>query len=137
MALKKIGRIKFLKPQFKALQSESEKLAKSGGREICGLILDNGYFLELISIRNKVNRGGGFAFYFQDVRAICKWAKLSKHTVVGTFHSHPLGVAQPGPADLHNAVEDSLMLIFDVTGRSGALWIIKNKTKKKRLFVLV
>src|SRR5882762_644899 len=105
-------RVKFLKSQFKAIQSESRRLACSGGREKCGLILDNGYFFELIEVKNKIKRGGGCAFYFNEVRAISKWARLCRHNIVGTFHSHPVGLAEPGPSDLKNALDDSLMLIF-------------------------
>ena len=130
-------RIKFLKSQFETIQSESRRLARAGGREKCGLILDNGYFLELIEVRNKIKGGGGFAFYYNDVRAISKWAALCKHHVVGSFHSHPVGLAEPGPSDLHNAVDESLMLIFDVVEGSGALWFIKNHRKIKRTFILI
>jgi len=83
-------------------------------------------FFELIQVRNKTKRGGGFSFYSREIRAIRKMAPLIKHEIVGTFHSHPVGLPAPGPSDLHNAVDDSIMLIYDVMGRSAKLWYVKN-----------
>ena len=75
------------------MQKEAAKLAKAGGKELCGLILDNGYFLELVLVRNKSKRSGGFSFNFGEVSAIQKMARLCNHEIVGTFHSHPLGLS--------------------------------------------
>ena len=52
-------------------------------------------------------------------------AKVLGQEVVGTFHSHPLGVAEPGQSDIDHAVDDSLMFVFDCLGRVGRLWRIK------------
>jgi proteasome lid subunit RPN8/RPN11 len=107
------------------------------GAEVCGLILDNGSLCELVQVRNKVKRGGGFAFYFGEVRGIEKWAGLCNHKIVGTFHSHPLGLPEPGPSDLSNALEGDMMFIFDVLGRSARLWHIKNRKAKELRFRLL
>jgi proteasome lid subunit RPN8/RPN11 len=130
-------RIKFLKHQYEKMQSGARRLAKIDGREICGLILDNRYFFELIEVRNKTKRGGGFSFYYNEVRAIRKMARLCKHEIVGTFHSHPVGLSTPGESDLHNAVDGSMMLIFDVMGGSAEFWHIKNQKGKRLRFSLL
>ncbi|HWF19737.1 MAG TPA: Mov34/MPN/PAD-1 family protein [Verrucomicrobiae bacterium] len=130
-------RVKFLRSQFKKTQRESRALSKSNGREICGLIIDNGHFFELIQLGNKIKRGGGFAFYFKEVRDVCKMARLCGHIVVGSFHSHPVGLAEPGPSDVQNAMDDSIMLIYDVMGRSAKLWRIKNGKARQRSFSLI
>jgi proteasome lid subunit RPN8/RPN11 len=116
------------------MMNEARIASKANGREICGLILSNSYFLELVQVRNKIKRGGGFAFYFSEVRAIRKFAELCKHEIVGTFHSHPVGLPQPGRADLYTAVDDSMMLIFDVIGGTEKLWHVKNRTAKQLQF---
>jgi proteasome lid subunit RPN8/RPN11 len=128
---------RFLKSQFEKIKEGAIKAAESNGSEVCGLILDNGSFFELVQVRNKTRRGGGFSFYFADVRAIRKWAALCDHEIVGTFHSHPVGLSTPGPSDLRSAVDDSLMLIFDVIGRSAQLWYIKDAASKQLDFSLI
>ena len=45
--------------------------------------------------------------------------------VLGTFHSHPIGEAIPGPRDIQTARSGSLMLIYDVCGRQARLWKIQ------------
>ncbi len=104
---------------------------------MCGLILANGLFFELVLTRNKSKRGGGFAFYYKDVRAIQAMARMCDHEIVGTFHSHPVGLATPGPSDISNALNDSLLLIFDVVGKCAQLWHVKEKSVKQLPFSLI
>ena len=44
--------------------------------------------------------------------------------MVGTFHSHPVGLPEPGPSDIANAQHDSLMLIVDCLDKKWGLWHI-------------
>ena len=83
------------------------------GREICGFLVDNGYFIELIPLQNTQTKGGG------------------------TFHSHPTYLAEPGESDIKFAVDDSLMLVIDVLDKKVGLWSIKDKQKKKLRFTLI
>lgn len=116
---------------------EGKKAAKLKGLEVCGLILANGSFFELVLMRNKSKRGGGFAFYYKDVRAIQGIARMCDHETVGTFHSHPVGLATPGPSDISNALNDSLLLIFDVVGKCAQLWHVKEGNVNQLPFVLI
>jgi proteasome lid subunit RPN8/RPN11 len=102
----------------------AEQAAKNNGEEICGLLVNNGYFLELILAKNKRKTGGGFAFYVNEIRAIKKMAVAFDYEFLGTFHSHPVGLAAPGKSDIYYTVDDSLMLIFDVLGKTCSLWLI-------------
>jgi proteasome lid subunit RPN8/RPN11 len=122
---------KFLKIRFAELHDKAKKLARSNGSELCGLIVNNGLFCELIQLRNKCKRGGGFSFYFTDVRIVQTFSRLVGHEIIGTFHSHPLGLPDPGPSDIRNAVDDSIMLIFDATGQAARLWYIKGGKAKR------
>jgi proteasome lid subunit RPN8/RPN11 len=131
--LKKI----LLKAQVNSLIQEAILFADKNGQEICGLIIDNGYFLELIQTRNKVRNGGGFAFYSSEIKAIQKSVNILYHEIVGTFHSHPSYIAEPGKSDIENTLDDSLMLIIDVTNRDFGLWYIKNYEKQKVDFELI
>ncbi len=118
--------------QLKEIIDDAALSAKKHGIEICGLLVDNSYFIELVRLRNKNRRGGGFAFYTSEVRAIEKASNILHHEIVGTFHSHPAYLADPSDSDVSEAIDDSLMLVVDVIDRKAALWHIKNQ-KKKRL----
>jgi proteasome lid subunit RPN8/RPN11 len=111
--------------------------AKKGSREITGLIVDNGYCLDLIECKNKSRRPASCSFYYREVRQIVKAAETLSYEVVGTFHSHPFGLAEPGATDVANAPDDSLMLVIDCTRRKAKLWHIKEgkatELKFKRL----
>ena len=130
-------RCRLLKSQFDNASSLAKKSAKINGAEICGLLVDNSYFIELVHVRNKSKRGGGFSFYFNEIRAIQKTAKVFHHAILGTFHSHPAGLPEPGETDRTYALDDSLMLIFDVMGKTAGLWQIKNKKARRLEFDLL
>ena len=91
--------------------------ATKGGREICGLLIDNGYFIELLPTKNKNRKGGGFEFYPEEIRDINVISQKVGHEIVGTYHSHPLYIASPCRTDIANAVDDSIMLIIDATDK--------------------
>jgi len=95
------------------------------GCEICGLIVYTGYHLTFVQTRNASRRPGSFILLPKDVREIVAATKLLGQEIVGTFHSHPVGIPTPGHADIFHAVNDSLMFIFDCTDRKGCLWKIK------------
>ncbi len=107
------------------------------GREICGLLVDNGYFTELIRVENKCKKGGGFAFYSGEIKSVQKAVLRLNHEIIGTFHSHPYDIAKPGDSDIRYAVDDSFMLIIDVTDKKAGLWHIRNQKIKKISFHLI
>jgi proteasome lid subunit RPN8/RPN11 len=117
----------FSNSQFSGFVREASRVAHAvPGTEICGIIVDTGFHLSLIQVRNVSRRAGSFILCRPDVRRIVAAAKILKQEVVGTFHSHPVGLATPGPSDIAYATDDSLMLIFDCLARSGRLWRIKS-----------
>ena len=105
--------------------------SKNNWTEICGLLVDNEYFLELIKVENKRKDPGGFSFYSNEIRLIEKATVKLNHKITGTFHSHPISIAEPGDSDVRSCVDDSLMLIIDVVEKNIQLWHIKDKKKKK------
>lgn len=128
---------KLLKSQVNKIVQDAIFLANNNGQEICGLIVDNGYFLELIQVRNKIKQGGAFAFYSSEIKAVQKSVNILQHEIVGVFHSHPLFIAEPSEIDIENAIDDSLMLIIDVTEKKIGLWYIKDYRKQKVDFKLI
>ena len=117
----------FEKPRYNKLLRQACRSARGGdGAEICGLIVDAGCHLTFLPTRNVSRQVGHFALSRPDVRRIVAAAKILGQKVVGTFHSHPVGIATPGKADIKHAVDESLMFIFDCTDKSGCLWKIKS-----------
>jgi proteasome lid subunit RPN8/RPN11 len=129
----KVGNIKsdklhiFDKIQFhKFLREACHSAREVAGMETCGLIIDTGHQLSFVPTRNVSLRFGSFALSRLDVRRIVAATKVLGQEVVGTFHSHPVGDAVSGKSDIEHSVDDSLMFIFDCTGRDGRLWKIKD-----------
>jgi proteasome lid subunit RPN8/RPN11 len=117
----------FNKNEYQKLLREACDVAhRNSGMEICGFIIDTGYYLKFVQTKNVSRRTGSFIFSKFDVRKIVAAAKILDQEVVGTFHSHPVGVAVPGSSDIKYAVNDSLMFIFDCTDKKGKLWRICN-----------
>ncbi len=136
MTLKK-RKYQYLKTQLNEVIQVSAKEAKKEGKEICGLLVDNGYFIELVQVENKVKKGGGFSFYYKEIRAIQKAVKVLSHEIIGTFHSHPSYINAPGGTDIENALDDSFMLIIDVIKRKAGFWHIKNGKAREITFKLI
>jgi hypothetical protein len=51
------GKFRFLKEQVVNTFKLAIEQANNAGAEICGLLVDNGYFIELVQTKNK-SRGG-------------------------------------------------------------------------------
>jgi proteasome lid subunit RPN8/RPN11 len=109
----------------KCLRQACRSARETDGMEICGLIVDTGCHLSFVSTRNVSSQFGKFALSRPDVRRIVAAVKILGQEIVGTFHSHPVGIATPSKTDIKHAVDDSLMFIFDCTDRKGSLWKIK------------
>jgi proteasome lid subunit RPN8/RPN11 len=116
----------FDKSQYQKLLREACDVAKrNSGMEICGLIVHTGFHLKFVQTRNVSRKAGSFIFSKSDVRKIVAAARILGQEVVGTFHSHPAGLAIPGDSDIKYAVDDSLMFIFDCHDKTGNLWRIR------------
>ena len=116
----------FAKTHYSQMLKQACRSAReTAGSEICGLIVDTGFHLAFVPTRNASRRVGSFVLSRPDVRRIVAAAKILGQEIVGTFHSHPVGVATPSRTDIMHAVDDSLMFIFDCTDRTGSLWKIK------------
>jgi proteasome lid subunit RPN8/RPN11 len=109
------------------LQKARRSTREIAGKEICGLIVDTGYHLSFVLIRNTSSRVGSFVLSRFDVRRVAAATKVLGQEIVGTFHSHPVAPAKPSKSDIQNAVDDSLMFIFDCIGKEGRLWRIKRR----------
>lgn len=88
---------------------------------MCGLLAFNGHFIELVQLKNKLKRGGGYQFDKNEYRNISRILKRMNHEIIGTYHSHPLYLAKPGESDIKHSVKPDYMLIVDVLGKKVKL----------------
>jgi proteasome lid subunit RPN8/RPN11 len=106
------------------------KTAEPGGMEICGVIVSNGYCLDLVLTRNKSKHPGSFLLPSGQIRKIRRAARRLNHRIVGTFHSHPFSEVDPGESDIRGARAGDLMLILSCCDREAKLWRISKGTSK-------
>jgi len=132
-----------MKKNWKILRRSHAELLKLArheakeDREICGFLIDNGYFLQLQPAKNMSKTEGSFSYCKKEVNELKKSTSKLGIEIVGTFHSHPISEAIPGPNDVKHALDDSLMLIFDCIGKEGKLWYIKDGRSSKRVIELI
>ena len=117
---------KLIKKDVMELIRKARKAARDDGKEIAGLLIHNGHFLEIMETRNVCEKSGHFRFDEKQIKAIKKAVRELDHEIVGTFHSHPAYFAKPGDTDIKWAVDDSLMLIIDCMDREARLWRIRD-----------
>jgi proteasome lid subunit RPN8/RPN11 len=128
---------KIIGKELRGTIRKARKAASDGYREICGLLIDNGHFLEMLETTNVSQKGGHCEFDEKQIKAVMKAVNHLQHEIVGTFHSHPISEAKPGNGDIEGAVDDSLMLIIDCTEGEARLWRIKNARARRVKFKTV
>jgi len=94
--------------------------------EVCGLLIDNGHFLQIKETRNLATRKGSFVMDLREIRSLKKAAKKLDLKVIGTFHSHVTWNAEPGKTDIAGTWDGYLMLIVDGMNKEAKLWHVKN-----------
>lgn len=122
---------RLIKKDLLRLIQKARKVARDDGREIAGLLIHNGHHIEILETRNTYHGGGHFRFDERQIKAIEKAVRDLGHEIIGTFHSHPVSKAEPGPGDIRGALDDSLMLIIDCIGNEASLWKIRNGKARK------
>ena len=100
--------------------------------EVCGALVLNGTRdLELWFMPNVAGRASSWEIDLPELSRLRREAKSQGKRVAGTFHSHPVGYATPGPRDRRTARVNSLMLVYDVCAGSAQLWRFVKIGKKK------
>ena len=128
---------RFLNKQINRTIKSAIAAASNDGREICGLLIYNGYFVQLVEVSNKIKCGGGFAFYAPEIRRIQKATNSLGNEIIGTFHSHPAYINVPSESDIANTLDDSYMLIIDVLDKKIGFWYIKDGKAKEVAYVAI
>ena|SRR6185295_4006905 len=120
-------RLRILAADLRAVTRRAVSLARASQREVAGVLVSHGGVLSLVELKNVSRRRGHFEIRLADIRAKGRAAKQIGSSVVGTWHSHIVSEARPGPGDLESARENSLMLIIDTIGREALLWRVRRK----------
>ena len=87
--------IRLRRSDIRVLMSKARVCAKEA-REICGLLIDNGHFLQVRETRNISRRRGSFRLDMREIDALCRASEKLGLKVAGTFHSHIVGSPAPG-----------------------------------------
>jgi desampylase len=99
--------------------------------EVCGVVAaDGNRVITLHFLINRSDRSGHFEIDRGDLRRLNRELRQSGQRFIGIFHSHVVGIAEPGPGDLSGASLSHLQLIYDVSGRKACLWgVVKRGCK--------
>ncbi len=106
-------------------------LARKESKEVCGFLVHNGHFIELVETRNESTKKGHFKISKRQYHRIKTAIKTLRYDFIGSFHSHPVSEAKPGPGDIKGSENNSLMLIIDCIGNEAKLWRIKDKKARE------
>ena len=119
-------RYRFLSEQLARFEARAGHLARSRQREIAGVLVERDRIIQLLELHNVSRRRGSFDIRQSDIHRVQRAAEALGSAVSGTFHSHVVSEAIPGPRDIRDADEGSLMLIYDTIGREWRLWRIRH-----------
>jgi proteasome lid subunit RPN8/RPN11 len=88
--------------------------------ECCGLLLgDDHRIIQAVRARNELASRARYRIHPEDHFAAVRKARAQHVDVIGAYHSHPAGLAQPSPTDREEAVgEGFLYLIVALGARS-------------------
>lgn len=97
--------------------------AATPGVEVCGLLLGQGLRVErVVSCRNVAEEPAtGFEIDPQALIAAHKATRGGGLAVIGHYHSHPTGKAEPSPRDAASAMGDGALWLI-VAGEEVRLW---------------
>ena len=121
----KTPRHRLIGAQLSQLGRRARSEARSTQREVAGVLVGRDGIIQLVPLRNVSRRRGSFALLKSDIRAAARAARRLLGDLVGTFHSHIVSDARPGPRDIREAGDGSLMLIYDTIGQEWRLWRIR------------
>ena len=107
--------------ELQANVKQAQKAAKRG-KEICGVLLNENDRLRLLPVRNAAGRCGAFEIMPSWCRIALRANSADAGKIIGTYHSHPASLAEPGPSDVAGTWNGALILIIDCCGASAKLW---------------
>ena len=109
--------------EWRRLRRKSLAAQQLDQSEVCGLLCLNRIgCLVLHFLENTASKPGGWQLSESTIRGAADNAQWIGLRVLGTFHSHPISWAIPGPSDRRSITMRSWQLIYDVCGTDAKLW---------------
>ncbi len=106
-------------PETDRFRAEARRAKQAGNREVCGALVRSGDgSLALCFADNDSHVPHSFQISHGSLSQMREVAGMTSAALVGSFHSHPSGIAVPGEADLQGEAVNNLMMIHScLTGR--------------------
>jgi proteasome lid subunit RPN8/RPN11 len=111
-----------LRNERRRLHDRARRAQQRNQTEVCGVLLvDIRRRLRFAFLPNRSTQQAAWALSRADLRAAGQQAP-SGWRPLGTFHSHVVGVAMPGPRDVREGFYRGHQLVYDVCGREAKLF---------------
>ena len=109
------------------LHNRAYRAQQRNHSEVCGvLVIDSDKRIELRFLRNRSDQPYKYRLSRMDIRTVRNSIAGQNRRILGTFHSHPVGEAVPGPGDLAEGFFNGTELIYDVCALEARLWRRRN-----------
>ncbi len=109
--------------ELRSLHKAAYSAQQRNHLEVCGaVIVRRGSEIALRLLPNRSDEPYRYALSLNDLSALEKELADSEFQVIGSFHSHPLSEAVPGPGDVERGFYKGMELIYDVCARQARLW---------------
>src|SRR5262245_17987942 len=105
------------------LHGRAYRAQQNGHREVGGALFASARGqLRLVFIQNTADRPYRYEMAWGALRHIKAGLIGKRERLVGTFHSHPIGLAKLSRGDRVACSLRARMLVYDVCGREAVLW---------------
>jgi proteasome lid subunit RPN8/RPN11 len=130
----KRGRFVLPYAEKRRLHLRAIRAQQRGHLEVCGVVVvyASGR-IKLRFLRNYSTMPYTFEMCRSETRAVRRATERNGQRMLGSFHSHPVGEAKPGPGDISKGFYRGVELIYDVCGRCARLWKVQRQGRTKRL----
>lgn len=125
---RKIDRRPYILPssEWRRLQLKAYHAQQQNHLEVCGVLVTGlEKRIKLWFLHNCSKQPYHYALNMTDFRTIQNLIANQNQHLLGSFHSHPISEAVPGPGDLEKAFFKGVELIYDVCGEQAKLWSVK------------
>jgi len=129
-----VGDIAFTLPYRERvrLHGRAYRAQQNGHREVGGALLASARGqLRLVFIKNTADRPYRYEMAWGALRRVKAVLMGKGERLMGTFHSHPLGMAKLSRGDRVACSLRASMLVYDVCGREAALWRVAKRGARR------
>ena len=101
--------------------------------EVGGLLLaDRRDHLCLVFVKNRSNRPYHYEVELGEIQRVLASLGGGKASIIGTFHSHPIGKATLSRGDKEACAVGQLTLVYDVSRKEARLWRVRTKDGRRQ-----